>query len=278
MFDHNGLENTKSICYWNSLIQILRRLPWLEHENNANSSKWKFWIQCIQAIANGSIRNALGMLERLLPVDFHTGQQMDAHEAFVAWIDSLGAAMPSPYFQCTMIRRIKCLVCHRSRTIPTIYESGITLSVVHEDPVDIKSLLAQEFASSKVTVQCPTCKQNTPSSSSVLPSKLPPYLVIHISRSGVNDRKLQTPVISPHTLNFVTEQRRYSYRRMGMIFHLGSRSESGHYVCAVQQPQSKYQWVICDDRDVSVLTNEMDLEQQPRWTQTVYMLFYQRDG
>jgi len=177
-----------------------------------------------------------------------------------------------------MSRRIKCSICHRSRSIPTTYESGITLSVVHEQPVDVKTLLAQEFASNHIMVQCPTCKENTLSRSSVIPVKLPPYLVLHISRSGVNDRKLQTPVISPHTLNFVTEQERCSYRRVGMIFHHGSGSGSGHYVCAVQQPQSKYQWVLCDDRDVSVITNETDLEQHPHWTQTVYMLFYQRNS
>lgn len=89
-------------------------------------------------------------------------------------------------------------------------------------------------------------------------SRWPKLLLLSLSRFRYDSRtqervKLNTRVTSPLFLN-VNENR---YELLGIVFHLGSTPERGHYTSMIRSDRldSETEWILTNDSKVSTLSD-----------------------
>ncbi len=90
-------------------------------------------------------------------------------------------------------------------------------------------------------------------------SRWPKLLFLSLSRFRFNTLtqqrvKITTRVTSPLFLN-VSENR---YELLGIVFHVGSTPERGHYTSMIRSDKNDYktEWFLTNDDTVSILTHE----------------------
>ena len=113
-------------------------------------------------------------------------------------------------------------------------------------------------------------------------SRWPKLLLLSLSRFRYDSRtqervKLNTRVTSPLFLN-VSENR---YELLGIVFHLGSAPEHGHYTSMIRSDRhdSETEWFLTNDSKVSTLSDRnisnIVSGNFPRDEITPYVLLYQ---
>lgn len=303
--DQHGLQNVQQSCYVNAVMQVLRRISFL---NNAvlqsgtstptHDTPFDMFARELVQVHQGILRQFAGV-RKYLPAQFQAGGgQQDAQEFFITLWDTLKPSMPRPLKQLfTMTLRIDltCQRCHTSRhtrevsegmslALPTFASFAQASSTTSApEPLTLRQLFGVFFADQQVEVRCDRCEQTTATRKQVQVEHWPRVLMLHLQRFTVRDHVLgpdnvvvknHVPVRHPHTLNVSSPVAQIRYERTGVIFHLGDL-EHGHYRAAVRLPSARCQWIECDDQHVHLMAEESQLEKHPLMLSSVYMLFYE---
>ena len=151
----------------------------------------------------------------------------------------------------------------------------------------LSKLMAQERLTLTNKYWCDCCGHLVEAERSILFSKLPPLFIIHLNRFSVKDwgrtvAKVSGNVAVPLSLclsSWTTQDckdRNLSYTLQAVILHTGISCHSGHYTTMVQTAEH---WLLCDDENVTVLSDTSVLELlSPLSMSSVspYILFYSR--
>ena len=199
--------------------------------------------------------------------------------------------------------RLRCTTC---RNTSTTYEAFYSISV--EIPRSgesniyscLRSYCQEEMLSGDEVWKCPHCKCEREATKQIILTRLPQILVIHFKRFSASKtesaRKVHTPIDFPlYGLNMdkymikrpetvITDAETkidaaitppFSYDAYGVLRHLGSTGNGGHYVSLVRDPGRGVWRKYDDDR-----TYDFDpgkLSSQDRMTNhEAYIVFYQR--
>lgn len=205
--------------------------------------------------------------------------------------------------------RLKCLTC---RNTSTTYEAfySISTEIPRSGQGDIyrclESYTREERLAPDERWKCPHCKCERDATKQIILTRLPQFLVIHFKRFSASrtesTRKIHTPIEFPlHGLNMnkfvlsppqsVVDQQiatgdakmafnpatlpPFSYDCYGVLRHLGSSGDGGHYISLVKD-QGRGCWRKFDDErhydfDPSQLSARDRLQNSE-----AYILFFQR--
>lgn len=124
----------------------------------------------------------------------------------------------------------------------------------------------------------PTMKKHVKATKNISLWKLPPVLIIQISRFKANSygiicEKLHTKVKLPKELVIDSNMdKRQKYRLFSFVEHSGQTLNSGHYRAYANHPNAEQLWFLFDDQDVSrVSSANVDSVLDSR---TAYICFY----
>ena len=199
--------------------------------------------------------------------------------------------------------RLRCTTC---RNTSTTYEAFYSISV--EIPQSgsgniydcLRSYCKEEMLSGDEVWKCPHCRCEREATKQIILTRLPQFLVIHFKRFSASKtesaRKIHTPIDFPlYGLNMDTYMiprqapavhdgeakidaaitPPFSYDAYGVLRHLGSTGNGGHYISMVRDP-GRGVWRRYDDER----THDFDpakLPQRDRLTNhEAYIVFYQR--
>jgi ubiquitin carboxyl-terminal hydrolase 8 len=202
--------------------------------------------------------------------------------------------------------RLRCLTCNATSTI---YETFFSLSVELPDPrraskTDISHCLNSYFKEEVLEHpwHCPTCKTDRRATKKLTLARSPQFLILHFKRfiksSNGRSHKLHTEVDFPlYGLDIggymiprplpsnnppnVTERPDpatippFTYDAYGVIRHLGTRTDSGHYVALVKDA-ARGRWYKFDDENVRGVDVESVRGRERVQGQEAYIVFYER--
>jgi ubiquitin C-terminal hydrolase len=123
--------------------------------------------------------------------------------------------------------------------------------------------------------RCPMCESQSLCHEKLEFMAVPPVLTLQLGRFDGAKNKLTKAVTFPEMLDlapFMFTKETALYELRSVILHLGSDSESGHYVAYCRTGQSHDSWVLFDDCYVAPATLEEVLSKK----EEVYVLFYDR--
>jgi ubiquitin carboxyl-terminal hydrolase 8 len=199
--------------------------------------------------------------------------------------------------------RLRCTTC---RNTSTTYEAFYSISV--EIPQSgtgniydcLRSYCQEEMLSGDEVWKCPHCRCEREATKQIILTRLPQFLVIHFKRFSASKtesaRKIHTPIEFPlYGLNMdnymvprpslaITDGETkvdaavtppFSYDAYGVLRHLGSTGNGGHYISMVRDP-GRGIWRRYDDERTADF-DPAKLAVRDRLTnQEAYIVFYQR--
>jgi ubiquitin carboxyl-terminal hydrolase 8 len=199
--------------------------------------------------------------------------------------------------------RLRCTTC---RNTSTTYEAFYSISV--EIPQSgtgniyecLRSYCQEEMLSGDEVWKCPHCRCEREATKQIILTRLPQFLVIHFKRFSASKtesaRKIHTPIEFPlYGLNMdkymiqrpplaVTDGETkvdaaitppFSYDAYGVLRHLGSTGNGGHYISMVRDP-GRGIWRRYDDERTADF-DPAKLAPRDRLTNhEAYIVFYQR--
>ena len=199
--------------------------------------------------------------------------------------------------------RLRCRTC---RNTSTTYEAFYSISV--EIPQSgtgniydcLHSYCQEEMLSGDEVWKCPHCRCEREATKQIILTRLPQFLVIHFKRFSASKtesaRKIHTPIefplyglnmdkyMSPRAPLAITDGETkvdaaitppFSYDAYGVLRHLGSTGNGGHYVSMVRDP-GRGIWRRYDD-ERSADFDPAKLAPRDRLTNhEAYIVFYQR--
>ena len=200
--------------------------------------------------------------------------------------------------------RLRCTTCHNTSTT---YEAFYSISV--EIPKSgqgniydcLRSYCQEEMLSGDEVWKCPHCKCEREATKQIILTRLPQFLVIHFKRFSASKtestRKIHTPIEFPlHGLNMdkymikrpavvgntETETRidaavtpPFSYDAYGVLRHLGSTGNGGHYISLVRDA-GRGVWRRYDDERNSDFDPAKLSSRDKLTNHEAYIVFYQR--
>ena len=199
--------------------------------------------------------------------------------------------------------RLRCTTC---RNTSTTYEAFYSISV--EIPQSglgniydcLRSYCQEEMLSGEEVWKCPHCRCEREATKQIILTRLPQFLVIHFKRFSASKtesaRKIHTPIDFPlYGLNMdkymisrsplaITDGETkvdaaitppFSYDAYGVLRHLGSTGNGGHYISMVRDP-GRGIWRRYDDERTADF-DPAKLAARDRLTNhEAYIVFYQR--
>jgi ubiquitin carboxyl-terminal hydrolase 8 len=199
--------------------------------------------------------------------------------------------------------RLRCTTC---RNTSTTYEAFYSISV--EIPQSgtgniyecLRSYCQEEMLSGDEVWKCPHCRCEREATKQIILTRLPQFLVIHFKRFSASKtesaRKIHTPIEFPlYGLNMdkymiqrpppaITDGETkvdaaitppFSYDAYGVLRHLGSTGNGGHYISMVRDP-GRGIWRRYDDERTADF-DPAKLAPRDRLTNhEAYIVFYQR--
>lgn len=238
-------KNIQQSCYLNALAQVFVRMP--------RASRVPFSLDRNLTRERAAVAE---LAPHLVP-----GTQHDVHELFLT--------LATEAWKITMTRDLTC-ACQR---VTRVHDSSLGLSLaVPKVPnatqdLTVIDLLHHQFAPETVPFQC-ACGA-TESHATWSDVQWPTYLALHFKRFqqlGHSFKKKSDPIVCPHTLLLPA-----AYERVAVIMHHGALNH-GHYTTAVLNSTEPYQWVRCDDEEVSIVSDERIIESS--WSPAIYMAIY----
>ena len=218
--DPFGLNNTGSICYFNSLLQVLAGCTSLyniiyEDKNNTEKVFHKFIDQLKNNKVNPFISSELiQALNKDVPT-FGNGQE-SASEAFVLLINTINNKKLTETFMYRFRNNMQCLTC--GHTTSEKKDHSIVFNIFHTDSLCVKNML---YMYEKLNdYKCDVCNNTEViriSKLTMLPEIIFASFNIYYNKKEHSFDKI---------LHF--EKSKLQYMAIGQIEHFGSLS-GGHY-------------------------------------------------
>lgn len=200
--------------------------------------------------------------------------------------------------------RLRCLTCGKTSTTYEAFYS-ISVEIPKSGQGDIYSCLRsytqEERLARDESWRCPYCQCEREATKQIVLTRLPQFLVIHFKRFSASKtesaRKIHTPIEFPlhglsmddfviprppagpgedGTIDMATTPP-YNYDAYGVLRHLGSSGDGGHYVSIVKDPGRGCWRKFDDDRYVDLDPAKLsarDRLQNPE----AYIVFFQRSA
>ncbi len=284
-----GLRNLGMSCYLNAVLQCIFKCEtitsFLKWSKNSNSDRI---IQSVSELMKGNmdIADFHGLLITTDVFFDQLGEQLDAHEALLCFLDilhirtkvdlseELGLSQPLSQSSQTLTSAVtstfhgsynvssECSLCKKRSTlvetfqeIPIDYNSDVCLGV--------KNSLVE-----KIHKVCKCCSHDAPHCIKKSIWQQPKITIVRINRFRQMSRgrisKNHNKVCVSQLLSFDN----FKGKLIGLISHIGSSSTSGHYVSYIRGDST---WYRCSDEKVIELTFSDFCDSGES-----YILFYQK--
>lgn len=146
----------------------------------------------------------------------------------------------------------RCLTCKRERLSQEADFHELDLSIEGATSVEqaLKNYLAMQHLTGANQYECDVCKSKQDAEQQITVSVPPTVLTLHLLRNGF-DSLTKQPVKWSHQVSFpetLTFGGRL-FQLTSVAYHIGQRSDGGHFVCDVLDGCTN-QWWHCDDQTV----------------------------
>ncbi|GMT34826.1 hypothetical protein PFISCL1PPCAC_26123 [Pristionchus fissidentatus] len=240
-------------------------------------------------------------LRRIFP-SHSFGMQEDAHELLSLLLDAIdpppgwnrengnkelptNKLKPSTpieqIFGGTLRNQVTCQSCSTPYiNYERIRELNVALGRKQEDRIPLTSLVQDYFRNETIAAfSCKKCARKTQAVRQTRVLRAPAVLIVQLKRFNAYGGKIRQPVGAEKELDLsrftydasmgggeMGESVKTAYTLTGVVEHLGSTVDHGHYVAYVRSVDNQC-WFKFDDEDVSRLSN---------YTSNPYLLFYSR--
>ncbi|GAB1519858.1 hypothetical protein RhiTH_002929 [Rhizoctonia solani] len=302
---HPGFNNHGNTCFLNSVLQCLLHTPPLlniviSHEH----AKVGFCMICLlRELSRSSFLNkkrGTGMIMSNLnkiAKGMRQGRQEDAHEFLRYSVDALQRSALADYsstspkhpnpnkiphalaetswvhaiFGGRLRSRVSCRTCHYcSDTFDSLLDLSVEINRSQSLSQALGQFVKPEILSGEDAYRCEKCKKPVTAEKFMTVHEAPVCLTIHLKRFSPTGRKIVNPISYPEILDlqkFMSEgQKGKKYVLNGVINHLGSGPNSGHYTAHVRGADGR--WTSMDDELVSSCSGP------PLNHKNAYVLFY----
>ncbi|KAG9096275.1 hypothetical protein FRC06_008844 [Ceratobasidium sp. 370] len=302
---HPGFNNLGNTCFLNSVLQcLLHTPPLLRVLLNHKHIKIPFCTVCLlRDLARSSFaagkRNTGMVLENLNKIakGMRRGRQEDAHEFLRYTVDALqrsalaihsstSAAHPNPakippslaetswvhaIFGGRLRSRVSCRTCgHCSDTFDSILDLSVDIARADTLARALAQFVKSDVLSGEDAYRCEKCKKPVTAEKFMAIHEAPACLTIHLKRFRPDGRKNALSISYPEVLDiqqYMSEgQMSKKYVLYGVIHHLGSGPNSGHYTAHVKGADGR--WTMMDDELVTPCSRP------PVNHRNAYVLFY----
>ncbi|CAE6470212.1 unnamed protein product [Rhizoctonia solani] len=302
---HPGFNNAGNTCFLNSVLQCLLHIPPLLNIILAHQhDKPGFCMICLlQGLARASFlnkkRGAWTIINNINKIakGMRQGRQEDAHEFLRYSVDALQRSAlaiysststkhPNPnkiphalaetswvhsIFGGRLRSRVSCRTCHHcSDTFDSLLDLSIEIVRVNSLANALSQFVKPEVLSGEDAYRCEKCKKPVTAEKFMTVHEAPVCLTIHLKRFSPIGRKIGHQMSYPEVLDlqkFMSEgQKGKTYMLNGVISHLGSGPNSGHYTAHVKGADGR--WTAMDDDLVTPCSSP------PLNLKNAYVLFY----
>ncbi|KAG8744561.1 hypothetical protein FRC10_009897 [Ceratobasidium sp. 414] len=225
------------------------------------------------------------------------GRQEDAHEFLRYTVDALQrsalaiysstsavhphpAKIPPPLAETSWVHaifggrlrsRVSCRTCgHCSDTFDSILDLSVDIARVNSLAHALAQFVKSDVLSGEDAYRCEKCKKPVTAEKFMAIHEAPVCLTIHLKRFRPDGRKNAVQILYPEVLDiqqYMSEgQTSKKYVLYGVIQHLGSGPNSGHYTAHVKGADGR--WTMMDDELVTSCSNP------PVNHKNAYVLFY----
>lgn len=240
----NGLHNLGNTCYLNSVVQVLLNTPSFVRQSQMAKDNHKTGHTCqptgpsrvcytcetLKLCANARLKttspNHIVDNLKFLNKRFSRGKQQDSHEFFLMLINRLDDRLKSS-FKGTITSSVKCKRNHVSKT----NEDFLNLTLDIFQLGSINNALKRHFAESGVIkgYLCSGCKTKVDITKQYDWKETPNYLVLHLNRFDRFANKIGQHI----DFDFNLRVNGAEYTLYGVVEHLGSSIDFGHYIAYV---------------------------------------------
>ncbi|KAG8692337.1 hypothetical protein FRC09_011259 [Ceratobasidium sp. 395] len=302
---HPGFNNLGNTCFVNSVLQCLLHTPpllrmLLDHKH----IKTTFCTICLlrdlaRSSFNAGKRTTGMILDNLNKIarGMRRGRQEDAHEFLRYTIDALQLSaltiysstssvhpnpskIPPPLAETSWVHaifggrlrsRVSCRTCgHCSDTFDSILDLSVDLARAQTLDQALAQFVKSEVLSGEDAYRCEKCKKPVTAEKFMRIHEAPICLTVHLKRFRPDGRKNVLQIPYPEVLDiqrYMSEgQTSKKYVLYGVIHHLGSGPNSGHYTAHVKGADGC--WTLMDDDVVTSCPNP------PLNRKNAYVLFY----
>ncbi|CAE6420570.1 unnamed protein product [Rhizoctonia solani] len=302
---HPGFNNHGNTCFLNSVLQcLLHTTPLLNIVLSHEHSKAGFCMICLlRELSRSSFLNkkrGTGMIMSNLnkiAKGMRQGRQEDAHEFLRYSVDALqrsalavysstSSKHPNPnkiphalaetswvhaIFGGRLRSRVSCRTCHHcSDTFDSLLDLSVEINRSYNLLHALGQFVKPEILSGEDAYRCEKCKKPVTAEKFMTVHEAPVCLTIHLKRFSPTGRKIVNQIAYPEVLDlqkFMSEgQKGKKYVLNGVINHLGSGPNSGHYTAHVRGADGR--WTSMDDELVSPCSGP------PLNHKNAYVLFY----
>ena len=278
-----GLPNIGNSCYMNSILQIITNIPELRNFLLNKSNFKKKLTENVSAIVKtiSESRTVSTVLLKSVRKSFPEFQsyQQDPQEFLRKLQKKMKENKCSDTFKGKIQSEVKCNSCQSTSSNVEDFED-ISLSLPSTGEVNLEDSLKRffkpEVLSKDNSVNCVKCRKKQESTKQLTITMSPDILCLHLKRFHSNfsgnrfsKAKTETRVNFPFADLTLSEDKMEKFSLNGVISHLGSQVDNGHYI-AYCLNQSRNIWLKCDDDQVDPTPVHKVAAAQ------AYMLFYQK--